>query len=82
MSRIAGRFELVLGLLSDLPLKNCWHLLGRAKREADQGRDDVRGYVVEHLHPRRRPPAHLVRLRRRHQARSLAGHYRRQAVQA
>ncbi|MFF1570589.1 IS701 family transposase [Streptomyces sp. NPDC058293] len=75
MSRIAGRFarveprrrtrQLVLGLLSDLPRKNCWtiaewageatpdgmqHLLGRAKWEADQVRDDLRDYVVEHLH--------------------------------
>lgn len=75
MGRIAGRFtrveprrwvrRLVLGLLSDLPRKNCWtiaerageatpdgmqHLLGRAKRDADQVRDDVRGYMVEHLH--------------------------------
>jgi hypothetical protein len=55
---------LVLGLLSDLPRKNCWtiaewtgestpegmqHLLGRAKWDADQVRDDVRAYVVEHL---------------------------------
>ncbi|MEU2286039.1 transposase, partial [Streptomyces sp. NPDC013178] len=75
MSRIAGRFtrvesrrrarKLVLGLLSDLPRKNCWtiaewagdrtpdgmqHLLGRAKWDADQVRDDVGDYVVEHLH--------------------------------
>jgi SRSO17 transposase len=75
MSRIAGPFtrveprcrvrQLVLGMLSDLPRKNCWtiaewageatpdgmqHLLGRAKWDADQVRDDVRGYVVEHLH--------------------------------
>ncbi|WP_461091757.1 IS701 family transposase [Streptomyces incanus] len=75
MSRIAGRFarveprrrvrELVLGLLSDLPRKNCWsiaewagqaspdgmqHLLGRAKWDADMVRDDVREYVLEHLH--------------------------------
>jgi SRSO17 transposase len=75
MGRIAGRFKrveprrrvrrLVLGLLSDLPRKNCWtiaewagettpdgmqHLLGRAKWDADAVRDDVRGYVVEHLH--------------------------------
>ena len=75
MSRIAGRFtrvesrrrarKLVLGLLSDLPRKNCWtiaewagdrtpdgmqHLLGRAKWDADQVRDDVSDYVVEHLH--------------------------------
>ena len=26
------------------------HLLGRAKWDADAVRDDVRGYVVEHLH--------------------------------
>ncbi|MFF8939247.1 IS701 family transposase [Streptomyces paradoxus] len=75
MGRIAGRFarveprrraaRLVLGLLSDLPRKNCWtiaewageatpdgmqHLLGRAKWDADQVRDDVRGYTVKHLH--------------------------------
>ncbi|WP_455770877.1 IS701 family transposase [Streptomyces bobili] len=75
MSRVAGRFarieprrrvrSLVLGLLSDLPRKNCWtiaewadektpvgmqHLLGRAMWDADQVRDDVRDYVVEHLH--------------------------------
>jgi len=75
MSRIAGRFtrvesrrrarKLVLGLLSDLPRKNCrtiaeWagdrtpdgmqHLPGRAKWDADQARDDVSDYVVEHLH--------------------------------
>lgn len=75
MNRIAGRFarveprrrvkRLVLGLLSDLPRKNCWtiaewvgestpdamhHLLSRAKWDADAVRDDVRGYVVEHLY--------------------------------
>lgn len=74
MGRIAGRFvrveprrratALVLGLLSDLPRKNCWtlaehagdatpdgmqHLLHRAKWNADSVRDDVRAYVVEHL---------------------------------
>jgi len=74
MSRIAGRFSryeprlragrLVLGLLSDLPRKNCWtiaewageasphgmqHLLCRASWDADAVRDDVREYVVEHL---------------------------------
>ncbi|MFF3257018.1 IS701 family transposase [Actinacidiphila glaucinigra] len=74
MGRVAGRFArveprrraaaLVLGLLSDLPRKNCWtlaehagavtpdgmqHLLHRAKWEADAVRDDVRAYVVEHL---------------------------------
>lgn len=75
MGRIAGRFarveprlrasRLVLGLLSDLPRKNCWtiaewagentphsmqHLPCRASRDADAVRDDVREYVVEHLH--------------------------------
>lgn len=75
MSRIAGRFarveprlrtaRLVLGLMSDLPRKNCWtiaewagertphgmqHLLSRASWDADGVRDDVREYVVEHLH--------------------------------
>ncbi|MFE2882161.1 IS701 family transposase [Streptomyces sp. NPDC059272] len=75
MGRIAGRFvrveprrrarAFVLGLLSDLPRKNCWtlaeqagdanpyglqHLLSRAKWDADAVRDDIRGYVVEHLH--------------------------------
>ncbi|GFH36856.1 hypothetical protein SCWH03_30890 [Streptomyces pacificus] len=75
MGRIAGRFtrveprlragRLVLGLLSDLPRKNCWtiaewageaaphgmqHLLPRASWDADGVRDDVREYVVEHLH--------------------------------
>lgn len=74
MSRVAGRFarveprrrarSLVLGLLSDLPRKNCWtiaehagdatpdgmqHLLGRAKWDADAVRDDIRTYVVDHL---------------------------------
>jgi hypothetical protein len=75
MSRIASRFarveprrrvrDLVRGLLSDLPRKNCWtiaewagetspdgmqHLLVRAKWDADAVRDDVREYVLEHLH--------------------------------
>lgn len=75
MGRIAGRFgqveprrrarALVLGLLSDLPRKNCWtlaehagdanpyglqHLLSRAGWDADAVRDDLRGFVVEHLH--------------------------------
>ncbi|MER5374761.1 transposase [Streptomyces sp. NPDC002553] len=73
-AQIVGRFarveprrrfgRLVLGLLSDLPCKNCWtiaewagestpdgmqYLLGRAKWDADQVRDDVRACVVEHL---------------------------------
>ncbi|MFL9653689.1 transposase [Streptomyces sp. PB17] len=57
--------RLVLSLLSDLPRKNCWtiaewagetspygiqHLLCRAVWDADGVRDDVREYVVEHLH--------------------------------
>jgi SRSO17 transposase len=75
MSRIAGRFarveprrrvrDLMLGLLSDLPRKNCWsiaewageatpdgmqHLLGRPRWDADAAHDDVREYVLEHLH--------------------------------
>ncbi|MFE5086506.1 IS701 family transposase [Streptomyces mirabilis] len=78
MARIAGHFarveprrrvrRLVLGLLSDLPRKNCWtiaewagestpdgmqHLLSRAKWDADAVRDALRGYVVEHLHDER-----------------------------
>jgi SRSO17 transposase len=54
----------VLGLLAGLPRVNCWsiaehagdatpggmqHLLSRASWDADGVRDDVRGYVVEHL---------------------------------
>jgi SRSO17 transposase len=53
-----------LGLLAELPRVNCWtvaehagdsspdgmqHLLARAKWDADGVRDDVRGYVLEHL---------------------------------
>jgi SRSO17 transposase len=74
VGRIAGRFtrleprlrirQLVLGLLADLPRKNCWtiaehagdtspdglqHLLGRAKWDADLVRDDLRAFVVDHL---------------------------------
>jgi len=74
MSRIAGCFRrvesrrrarrLVLGLLSDLPRKNCWtiaehagdaspagmqHLLSRAAWDADRVRDDLRGFVIDHL---------------------------------
>lgn len=55
----------MLGLLADLPRKHCWtiaewagdanprgmrHLLCRAAWDADAVRDDVREYVVEHLH--------------------------------
>jgi transposase-like protein len=75
IGRIAGRFarveprrrvkDFVLGLLSDLPRKNCWtiaewageaspdgmqHLIGRATWDTDAVRDDLREYVVEHLH--------------------------------
>jgi SRSO17 transposase len=54
----------VPGLLAGLPRKNCWtiaeqageatpegmqYLLERARWDADGVRDDVRGYVVEHL---------------------------------
>ena len=54
----------MLGLLAELPRKNCWtiaehagdaspdgmqHLLARAKWDAGGVRDDVRGYVIEHL---------------------------------
>jgi len=54
----------VLGLLADLPRKNCWtiaeqagdpspdgmqHLLARAVWDHDAVRDDIRDYVVEHL---------------------------------
>ncbi len=57
--------DLMLGLLSDRPRKNCWsiaecareatpdgmqRLLGRARWDADAVRDDVREYVLEHLH--------------------------------
>ncbi|HET6534527.1 MAG TPA: IS701 family transposase, partial [Actinoplanes sp.] len=56
--------QFVAGLLARLPRTNCWtiaehvgeatpyglqHLLGRAVWDADAVRDDVRGYVVEHL---------------------------------
>lgn len=78
MGRIADRFarieprrrarDLVLGLLADLPRKNCWtlaehaghatpdgmrHLLARARWDADAVRDDLRAYVVEHLRDER-----------------------------
>ena len=74
LGRVAARFgrveprrrarAFVLGLLSDLPRKNCWtlaehagdatpdgmqHLLARAMWDEDGVRDDVRAYVVEHL---------------------------------
>jgi SRSO17 transposase len=74
MIRVGGRFRrveprcraraFVLGLLSELPRKNCWtiaeyagdpspdgmqHLLARARWDAGGVRDDVRGYVIEHL---------------------------------
>jgi len=71
---MAGRFARVetrhrtrgflLGLLADLPRKNCWtiaehagdrdphgmqHLLGRASWDTDGVRDDLRDYVTTHL---------------------------------
>jgi SRSO17 transposase len=74
LDRIAGRFGRVecrgrvrgflLGLLADLPRKNCWtiaeqagdatpdgmqHLLGRARWDTDGVAEDLRDYVVEHL---------------------------------
>jgi IstB-like ATP binding protein len=74
MLRIGNRFRrveprwrarvFVLGLLADLPHKNCWfiaehagdpapggmqHLLGRACWDADGVRDDLRDYVTGHL---------------------------------
>src|SRR5512133_2784563 len=74
LGRVAGRFgrveprrrarAFVLGLLADLPRKNCWtiaehagdptpdgmqHLLARAVWDHDKVRDDVRALVVEHL---------------------------------
>jgi SRSO17 transposase len=74
MGRVARRFPrveprrharaLVLGLLADLPRKNCWtiaehagqatpdglqHLLSGAVWDHDAVRDDVRALVVEHL---------------------------------
>src|SRR5215213_406112 len=74
LGRVAGRFgrveprrharALVLGLLADLPRKNCWtiaehagqttpdglqHLLAGAVWDQDAVRDDVRDYLVEHL---------------------------------
>ncbi|MFH9941279.1 IS701 family transposase [Streptomyces murinus] len=74
MARIAGRFsrveprrragQLLLGLMADLPRKNCWtiaehagdatpdglqHLLGRAKWDADLVRDELRAFVLEYL---------------------------------
>jgi SRSO17 transposase len=74
LGRLAGRFgrveprrrarAFVLGLLAELPRKNCWtiaehagdpspdgmqHLLARAVWDEDAVRDDLRDYVVEHL---------------------------------
>ena len=74
MTRAGARFHrveprrraraFVLGLLAELPRKNCWtiaehagdaspdgmqHLLARAKWDAGGARDDVRGYATEHL---------------------------------
>ncbi|GAB2754571.1 hypothetical protein [Streptomyces bullii] len=64
--------HLVLGLLADLPRKNCWtiaewagdttpdamrHLLSRAKRDAGAVRDDLRAHVVAKHPVRSSPPA-------------------------
>jgi SRSO17 transposase len=74
LGRVGGRFgrveprrhaqAFVLGLLADLPRKNCWtlaehtgqatpdgmqHLLAGAVWDHDGVRDDVRDYLVEHL---------------------------------
>jgi SRSO17 transposase len=74
LERIAGRFSrvelrrrvrgFVLGLLADLPRKNCWtiaehvgeatpdgmqHLLSRAVWDTDAVQVDLRDYVVDHL---------------------------------
>lgn len=74
LARVAGRFSrveprrrvrgFVLGLLADLPRKNCWtiaehagesspdgmqHLLARAVWDTDGVRDDLRDFVIEHL---------------------------------
>jgi DDE superfamily endonuclease len=74
LGRVAGRFgrveprrrarAFVLGLLADLPRKNCWtlsehagdatpdglqHLLAGAVWDHDAVRDDIRDYLVEHL---------------------------------
>src|SRR5215472_10282639 len=74
MTRTGSRFRrveprrraraFVLGLLADLPRKNCWtiaeqagdgtpdgmqHLLARARWDADGVRDEVRDFVIEHL---------------------------------
>ena len=68
--------KLMLGLLSDPPRKNCWtiaewvgdttpdgmqHLLGRAKWDADQVRDDVR---IELARAEDSPPPSRARLGR------------------
>jgi SRSO17 transposase len=74
LARIASRFarvesrrlarDAVLGLVSDLAVKNCWtlaehaghdspdrlqHLLGKAKWDDDGVRDELRGYLVDRL---------------------------------
>jgi SRSO17 transposase len=61
---LAHARDLVVGLVSGLERKNCWtiaehaghasphglqHLLSRAVWDADAVRDDVRGYVLDHL---------------------------------
>lgn len=85
--RIAGRFtrveprrragRLVLGLLSDLPRKNCWTIAERAGEAGPHGRLFLT-LVVRPV----RDAAHRLAWSdgRRHQARSRASHYRRQAT--
>ncbi|MGE9364358.1 IS701 family transposase [Isoptericola nanjingensis] len=61
---LAHARDFVAGLIAPLERKNCWtiaehaghasphglqHLLGRAAWDADGARDDVRGYVLDHL---------------------------------
>ena len=76
----------MLGLLAELPRKNCWsiaedagdrspggmqHLLGRARWDADGVRDDVRDYLTERLGDR---TAILVVTGRMRPARRPAGY--------
>jgi hypothetical protein len=98
MGRIAGRFarveprrrvrDLVLGLLSDLPRKNCWSIAAWARHPSLDGLipltcNEIQRLftmlVVQPVHD----VAHRLRWsawRRRHQARAQASHYRRQAA--
>lgn len=97
MSRIAGRFarveprfrvrKLVLGLLSDLPRKNCWTIAEWAGESTPDGipltcNEIQRLFITLVVRPVH-DAAHRLGgsdWRRRHQARSQASHYRRQAT--